>query len=142
MPCIQLFRIGATTYGLETGSIRELVDQPQIYRVPGAGAFLLGVINLHGQVLPVIDLPGLLGVDGLPPGRQLVVLGPEFHSLALAVSAIGRTDVCHAEAAQLPTAADRTNAVGGVVEVAELPERVNLLDAGAIVERLKTIYAT
>lgn len=141
MPRIQLFRIGGTTYGLDAESIRELVDHPQIYRIPGPGTFLLGAINLHGQVLPVIDLPGLLGIDDLPPGQQLVVLSSQFHNLALAVSALGRTDGYHDEAAPLPTAEERMNTVGGAGEGAELPERVNLLDAGAIVERLKTIYA-
>jgi purine-binding chemotaxis protein CheW len=140
MPRIQLFRIGDTTYGLDAESIRELVDHPQIYRIPGTGTFLLGAINLHGQVLPVIDLPALLGIDGRPPGQQLVVLSPQFHNLALAVSAVGRTDGYDNEALNLPTAGKRSEVVAGIVEVTELPERVNLLDAGAIVERLQTIY--
>lgn len=141
MPQLQLFRIGNSSYGLEIGSIQDVVDDPPLYSVPQTGPFLLGVINLHGQVLPVIDLPGLLGVDDPPRDPKLVVLGHEFHSLALAVSGFGRIVAFESEALRLPTADEQANAIAGVVAIAGREEAVNLLNAAAVVERLKTIYA-
>jgi purine-binding chemotaxis protein CheW len=141
MPRILLLRIDGATYGLEIESIQELVDNPPWYSVPQTGAFLLGVINLRGQVLPVIDLPGLLGMTAGPRDQRLVVLSPEFHRLALTVSGIGRIAICEAAELHQPTADQRARAVAGVVEIGGLEGRVNLLDAGAVVERLKTIYA-
>lgn len=140
-PRLQLFRIGNTSYGLEIGSIQDVVDDPPLYSVPQTGPFLLGVINLHGQVLPVIDLPGLLGVDVPPRDQRLVVLTPELHSLALAVSGLGRIATFAPGELRQPTAAERVNAIAGVVALAGSQEAVNLLDASAVVERLTTIYA-
>lgn len=141
MPRMLLFRIGSEQYGLEIEAIREVADDPPLCRVPQTGAFLLGAVNLHGRVLPVIDLPALLDVAAPPRDRRLVVLGPEFHSLALAVSGVGRIAAFEAADLRLPSADERLHAIAGVVETGDPGERVNLLDAGAVVERLEIIYA-
>ena len=139
MPRMLLFRIGGEQYGLEIEAIQEVADDPPLYGIPQRGAFLLGAVNLHGRVLPVIDLPALLGMGGAPLDPRLVVLTAEFHGLALAVSGIGRMLSFAADDLQLPLGDERFMAVAGVVAAAE--QTVNLLDVGAVVERLETIYA-
>ncbi|NJC88718.1 MAG: hypothetical protein FIB02_09350 [Desulfuromonas sp.] len=141
MPRMLLFRVGPDQYGLEIEALQEVADDPPLYRVPQAGAFLLGAINLHGRVLPVIDLAALLDVAALGRDQRLVVLGPEFHSLALAVSGVGRIAAFEAADLRLPSADERLKAIAGVIAIGEQGERVNLLDAGAVVERLEIIYA-
>jgi chemotaxis signal transduction protein len=141
MPRILLLQVGCATLGLDVESIQDVIADPPLFSVPRAGAFLLGVINLHGQVLPVIDLPGLLGADAARRDHRLVVLTPRFHSLALATSRVGRMAAFEAAVLRPPTAAERANAIAGVVTIADEAESVNLLDPGMIVERLKTIYA-
>ena len=141
MPRLLLFRVGDLQYGLEIAAIQEVADDPPLYAIPQGGRHLLGAVNLHGRVLPVIDLPGLLGLDAAPRDPRLVVLGPECHSLVLAVSAIGRIVAFEAADLRLPTDEERERAVAGVVAAGALADPVNLLDAGAVVERLETIYA-
>lgn len=139
MPRMLLFQVGGEQYGLEIESIQEVADDPPLHGVPQRGAFLLGAINLHGRVLPVIDLPALLGMAGAPLDPRLLVLTSEFHGLALAVSGIGRMQLFDAVDLQLPAADESLRAVAGVVATAAQP--VYLLDVGAVVERLETIYA-
>ena len=139
MPRMLLFRVGGAQYGLEIEAIQEVADDPPLCGIPQGGPFLLGAVNLHGRVLPVIDLPALLGMAGAPRDPRLVVLTAEFHGLALAVSGIGRMMPFDAADLQLPPGDERFRAVAGVVAAAE--ETVNLLDVGAVVERLETIYA-
>ncbi|MCM2264170.1 MAG: chemotaxis protein CheW [Desulfuromonadales bacterium] len=141
MPRMLLFRVGAEQYGLEIEAIQEVADDPPLYSVPQAGAFLLGAVNLHGRVLPVIDLPALLAVAAGPRDQRLVVLGPECHSLVLAVSGVGRIAAFEAADLRLPSADERLKVIAGVVEIGDQNEKVNLLDAGAVVERLEIIYA-
>ena len=43
-------------YGLAVSQTREILDKVTVTKVPRSSAELLGVINLRGQVVPVIDL--------------------------------------------------------------------------------------
>jgi purine-binding chemotaxis protein CheW len=139
MPLMLLFRIGSSHYGLEVEAIQEVADAPTLHVVPASHGPLLGAINAHGRVLPVIDLPGLLGVATAPLDPRLVVLNPQLHALALAVSAVGRI-VPFADDSVFSAPEDGgADAVAGVVEVDD--RQVNLLDVDAVVERLETIYA-
>ena len=53
--------------------VREVADLGQVEAVPGARPELLGIRNLRGQILPVVDLARLLGLArSAPPGRLLV----------------------------------------------------------------------
>jgi purine-binding chemotaxis protein CheW len=139
MPRMLLFQVGCEQYGLEIEAIQEVADDPPLHGVPQRGAFLLGAVNLHGRVLPVIDLPALLGMAGAPHDPRLVVLTPEYHGLALAVSGVGRMLSFEADDLQLPPGDESFRAIAGVVATAAQP--VYLLDVGAVVERLETIYA-
>ncbi len=52
-----IFWLGDQEYGLPVGAVDEVARPPeQISRLPRAPAFLDGVINLRGSVIPVIDL--------------------------------------------------------------------------------------
>jgi len=50
------FRLAAETYGIEVHKVREILDLPAITKVPQAPEFMVGVINLRGHVVPVVDL--------------------------------------------------------------------------------------
>jgi purine-binding chemotaxis protein CheW len=62
---VVIFRLGAEEFGVPIMSVQEIVRVPEaLTRVPRTPAFVEGVINLRGTVLPVIDQRGRLG---LPP---------------------------------------------------------------------------
>jgi purine-binding chemotaxis protein CheW len=138
MPLMLLFRIGTLAYGLEIESIQEVADDPPRYPVPASRGPLLGAINLHGRVLPVIDLPAALGIAAATLDQRLIVLNADLHALAMAVSAVGR--IVPFETGDLaPPADDATGrAVAGIVEIDA--QQVNLLDVDAVIERLESIY--
>jgi purine-binding chemotaxis protein CheW len=137
MPLLLLFRVGALDYGLEIEAIQEVADQPPHYPVPAACPPLLGAVNLHGQVLPVIDLPALLGVKADALDQRLVVLA-DPHPLALAVSMVGR--IVPFDREELAAAGASAPAAAGTLAIDDRP--VNLLDADAVIERLEFIFAT
>jgi len=60
---VVIFRLGAEEFGVPIMSVQEIVRVPQtLTRVPRTPAFVEGVINLRGTVLPVIDQRGRLGL--------------------------------------------------------------------------------
>ena len=50
------FQLGKEIFALGIGQVREVLDYTEITRVPRTPAYLRGVINLRGGVVPVIDL--------------------------------------------------------------------------------------
>ncbi len=51
-----VFGIGRELYGVGIESVHEIVKVPEITTVPDSPAFLDGVINLRGKIVPVVDL--------------------------------------------------------------------------------------
>lgn len=63
-----LFRLGGDAnsdrselFGINVFKVREIVAMPAITAVAGALPHMLGVVNLRGQIIPVIDLPAVVG---------------------------------------------------------------------------------
>jgi purine-binding chemotaxis protein CheW len=56
------FRIGKETYGVDIFSVREIVKAQEITSVPGTADFVLGIINLRGKIVSVVDLAQRLGL--------------------------------------------------------------------------------
>lgn len=51
-----LFRVGTTVYGCDIDDIREIVPYRTATRLPGAPAYVTGLINLRGTIVTVLDL--------------------------------------------------------------------------------------
>lgn len=58
------FTLGGEVYAIEILSIREIIDYGNLTAVPMMPAFIRGVINLRGSVVPVVDLAARF--DGEP----------------------------------------------------------------------------
>ena len=56
------FTLAEETFAIEIVKVREVIDYVHVTRVPRMPAFLRGVINLRGSVVPVIDLRLILGM--------------------------------------------------------------------------------
>ena len=50
------FLLGNDIFGIQVGEIREVIDYKKVFKVPGVPECIRGVINLRGEVVPVIDL--------------------------------------------------------------------------------------
>ncbi len=57
------FALGPEEYGLEILKVREIIGYMEITAVPQTPAHVKGVINLRGQVIPVIDLRAKFGME-------------------------------------------------------------------------------
>ena len=72
-----IFRLGDQEYGLPIGAVDEIARPPdQISRLPKAPAFIDGVMNLRGSVVPIVDLRRRFELASKEPGsaRRILVL--------------------------------------------------------------------
>ncbi len=60
-----LFRLGDPLYGLAIEHVVEVLRMAALLSLPHAPAWLLGCLNLRGQVMPVLDLARRLGLAGV-----------------------------------------------------------------------------
>jgi purine-binding chemotaxis protein CheW len=62
--CLQVvsFTLGAEEYAIEITRVEEIILVEGITRVPQSPAYIEGIINLRGLVIPVVDLRKRLGV--------------------------------------------------------------------------------
>jgi purine-binding chemotaxis protein CheW len=65
-----VFALGSARYAVELRWVREVVTLGFVTAVPTAPPALTGVCNLHGTILPVLDIAALLGMPPGPPARQ------------------------------------------------------------------------
>lgn len=72
---ILVFRLGEEEYGLPVASVREVVAMPdQLTRLPRAPAFVAGIMNLRGRVIPVIDQRLRFDVPGMAQTRRRIIV--------------------------------------------------------------------
>jgi purine-binding chemotaxis protein CheW len=71
-----VFRVGRESYGLPVGAVEEIVRVPDDpIHIPGAPAWLAGMMNRRGAVLSVVDMHRRFGLPGPPAaGRVHVVV--------------------------------------------------------------------
>ena len=57
------FQLGAEVYGLAILKVQEIIGIMNVTQVPRTPAFVRGVINLRGKVIPVVDLRRKFNMD-------------------------------------------------------------------------------
>jgi twitching motility protein PilI len=70
----QAFRIGQMRLLAPFDVSSELVDMPSIYPLPRMPANLLGLVNLHGRIVPLFDLAALFETTHLPREKRMVLV--------------------------------------------------------------------
>ena len=125
-------RIAGERYAIAAAWVWRVVGTAEVAAVPGAPPSLLGVMNLHGEVLPVFDPRRLLGLAAHAPGEagRIVVLGGAAAELGLAVDAaddFARLVIDQLHAPPDSLASDRRELLHGVT-----PDGVIVLDGARL----------
>lgn len=123
-----VFAVSGARYALELRWVREVVSLGFVTGVPTAPAALGGVCNLHGQILPVLDVGALLDLAAGPAARQgdgALVIETDGVVCALRVDQVDHVASLHES--------DR----GALVDASGRP--LTLLDPGHLVRRAQEL---
>jgi purine-binding chemotaxis protein CheW len=71
-----VFKIKDQLFTLPVAYVNTIIQLPRLFKVPQAPGFILGVINLEGKVIPVIDTSIKLGMGsiGIHEQSQVIVM--------------------------------------------------------------------
>src|SRR5581483_9161094 len=72
------FRVGSETFALPIALVHEIVRLPRITAVPDAPAYVEGVMNLRGKIVPVVDLRKRFGDASPQPDKRNRVMVAEI----------------------------------------------------------------
>ncbi|MES2626145.1 MAG: chemotaxis protein CheW [Pseudomonadota bacterium] len=135
-----VFKLGNDEFGLPIDTVVEVAQVPaQITRVPKTPKFLEGVVNLRGEVLPVVDQRRRFDMPKLEntASRRLVVIRTERHRAGLIVDSVA--DVLRISADAIEPAPDLTDdttrLVRGVINLEKSQRLVLVLDPAEVLTR-------
>lgn len=136
------FRLGTEVFGVAIDYVQEIVEPPEAYTaVPQAPPAIVGVVNLRGGVLPVVDLRHQLGfpVAERTPQQRIVVLIADGQPTGFIVDAV--IEVGEVPESALQPAARPPEAASPLRDqVIHLPDRdqiVQLLDPERLLAQVR-----
>src|SRR5271169_303212 len=93
------FSIGEEEYGLELLRVKEVIRVREITWLPKAPSFVKGIINLRGDVIPIIDLRDKFGLPakGNTAMTRVVVVEMEGRLMGMVVDSASQVVRIHAD---------------------------------------------
>ena len=86
---IVCFKIGSEEYGIDILQVQEILKIPKVTKLPKSSRHILGVIDLRGRVIPIIDLGKRFGiVADLSNSSRAIVVDIEGKQVGLAIDSV------------------------------------------------------
>jgi len=85
------FKLGTAIYGMDILKVQEINKLMDMTKVPQAGEYIRGILNLRGQIVTVIDLARKLGLpmaEITPASRNIILISKDEY-FGLLVDGIG-----------------------------------------------------
>lgn len=77
------FKLGTEEFGVDILKVQEINKMMNITKIPNAPAFIEGVINLRGKIIPIVDLRKRLGFREKPYDKSTRIIVVELEGLVL-----------------------------------------------------------
>ncbi len=121
------FNLNNTEYTLPIIKVREIINIPEITRMPQSLPYIEGVANLRGSIIPVVNIKKLVNLDDDGrPGSKVIIVASGSISFGIVVDGI--TGVINIEDSAIePSDRILNNNAGQVKGVAKLKDRLVVL---------------
>ena len=87
------FIIGGEKYGIESSFVREVYPLKDFTSLPGTPAFILGIVNVRGNIIPIVDLKKFFNLPekGLGELNKLIIIQNETMQFAILADIVDGT---------------------------------------------------
>lgn len=103
------FRLDGETYAVDVMSVQEVLRVPEITPVPGVPDHVLGIINLRGKVVTVLDARRRFGLPPTAPDDASRIIIIEIGDEVIGMLVDRVTEVAYLDATQIESAPDVAN---------------------------------
>ena len=83
-----LFRCGGQVLAVEAGVVREILAAAETTRIPGTPPAVLGLVNVRGTLVPVVDAAAAVGLSANGVAGTLVLVERRGKPVGLAVEEV------------------------------------------------------
>jgi purine-binding chemotaxis protein CheW len=82
-------------YGLDIGSVFEIIRHQPIRAVPAAPPYVKGIINLRERIVPVVDLAARFGLPNVAATKasRIIVAGTDDMRVGLIVDGVSKVQM-------------------------------------------------
>ncbi len=102
-----MFRMGSERYVIDISEVEGVMENKRPVPVPGSPSYLVGILNIRGNLTVLVDLCDLLGIKGSKKA-DIILMNLEGKSIGLAVDRVEDiVDYTPDEISPLPVARDR-----------------------------------
>ncbi|HEU5186250.1 MAG TPA: chemotaxis protein CheW [Gemmatimonadaceae bacterium] len=131
-----LFRLGDRRYGIDLDAVREILPVRRTTRVPGAPAYVAGLINVRGTIVTVLDLGARLdGNSSLAPDGSVILVEHRQKVVGIAVAEVNDVMMIPAESIEQATERDEVDAA--IVGLGRMDDKVVIiLDIHSIIKHV------
>ncbi len=68
------FFIKEELFAIDTDAVQNILELRRITNIPNTKDYFEGVINLHGKIIPVVDLRKIMGIDNPENNKDTVII--------------------------------------------------------------------
>ena len=124
-----VFDLADETYGVDIGSVREIIRIQEITKVPRTPDCVEGVINLRGKVIPVIDLRKRFGFQQaeVTKDTRIVVVDINGSDIGVVVDAVTEVLRLSSDSVEPPSGVITTTDSDYLLGIAKLESRLVIL---------------
>jgi chemotaxis protein CheZ len=125
------FTMNDNEYTIPILKVQEIINLPQLTKLPQAPHYIEGIANLRGRIIPVVNLKKLSGLDGGSIGEKVIVITSGKITFGVLVDSI--TGVVAIEESEIEPSTDfnTSEIVSGVAKVDD--KLVVLLDTRKLI---------
>lgn len=103
------FKLGGEQYAINVMQVQEVLPPTEIAPVPGAPEFVLGIINLRGKVVTVIDTRLRFGMEPKEPDSNSRIIVMEVEENIAGIMVDGVNEVASVREDEIDTAPNVSN---------------------------------
>jgi purine-binding chemotaxis protein CheW len=96
-----VFQIGSESYGMPLLQVQEIRSYTPATRVPGAPPYVLGVINLRGNIIAVLDARTRFGIEPVPEEENTVIIVAQIEGKTFGLRVDSVSDVVDVDIGQI-----------------------------------------
>ncbi len=123
------FRLADETYGINVMQVQEVLRVSEIAPVPGAPHYVLGIINLRGNVVTVIDARIRLGLPTVEPGEasRIVIIEGARHVVGILVDCVAEVVNLDTVEIESPPSVGNDDSAGYIQGIANHDDKLLIL---------------
>jgi len=88
MPKVAVVFTGEEEFGIDISKVVEILKAQRVYQLPQLPSFLSGVVNIRGDVIPLMDLRKRFGISSSSAKERIIVVRSDHEKVGLLVDGV------------------------------------------------------